>query len=159
MGGTGAPRIFSLAAIHFHRDVHDLFVHRNPLPHAGRRQCRVMGDHAEGARVRASTDSPDVQVRHPRLACASAFFHCLPDLVDDGVIHLPVQEHLGGIRNQALRPEGNNCRPNDAHQRIEPGPAKGPTAGQGHDGEQGGCGVGDDVYVRRDWFASRCIAL
>jgi len=124
-------------------------MHRQARPEVGGGQLGVMRDHRQGAGVHPLADTPDVQVGDLAVFALGPGFHRLADLFDHRVIHLPVQQHLAGIGDQALGPDRDQHRADHAHQRVQPGPAVQPAADQGDDGEHRGGGVGDHVDVGR----------
>ena len=100
-----------------------------------------MSDHGERARITGPGPTPAMQVGHEGLAIASSRLDSHADFLDHGMVHLPVEQHLALIRNEPLRPERDKDRTDDAHDRVELGPAK-PSSCPGKDSQH-------DVEVRK----------
>ena len=65
------------------------------------------------------------------------------------MVHFAVEQHLAGVEHQVLRPHADKNGANDAHDRIEPGPAVEPATGERGNGQDRSRGIGNDVDVRR----------
>jgi hypothetical protein len=76
-------------------------------------------------------------------------FHGRADPPDQRRLHLAVEQHARGIRDQALRPPADQPRADQPHDGVEPGPAEPHAGGERDDGEHRCERIGKDVDVRR----------
>ena len=73
----------------------------------------------------------------------------LANLSNDRMIHLAVQQHLARFPDQPARPDGNQRRADDAHNRVKPRPTPQQATGKCGDGQHRGCGIRKYMHVGR----------
>jgi len=104
-----------------------------------------MGDCGDGAGESILAYAPDVQVIDVCVACLDR----VHDVVDDRMVHFPVQQHFASLDDEAFCPDCDQYRPNDACGRVKPVPSAQPSARQRDDGQHRGERVCEDVDVGR----------
>ncbi len=103
----------------------------------------MVGDHRHDQAGVTGSEQPEVKVAHP----VAPDLEPVPDGSSQRLAGNHVQQHGAGRSDQAQGPRGDDDRPDDAHDRVEPDPAIVAPGEQGHDGQDGGEGVGQHVHV------------
>jgi hypothetical protein len=106
-----------------------------------------VGHQGQGAGIDLLADAPDVQIGDAGFLAVGAGLDDLADLVDHRVVHLAVEQHLAGVADQPLRPQRHQHRADNAHQRIQPGPAVEPATQQRDDRQHRGRCIGDHMHI------------
>src|ERR1700754_3124114 len=101
----------------FDGDVDQLFVDREALTYLVRRDASWSAKR-DDACVAAARHTPDMQIRDARRGHVSADH--VANLVDDGGIHLGVEQNTSGSAHQADRPTCHQHGTDHTHDRVEP---------------------------------------
>lgn len=114
-----------------------------------RSKGRGVRDDAECTRIGALAHPPDVQVRNVCFTGIWPGFNGFSNFCHHRVVHFPIQQHLARFDQELLRPDCHQHSADDAHHRVQPGPAVKPAACERHDRQHRGSGVGHDMQISR----------
>lgn len=135
--------------MHLDGRVHDLVMTREAPSDGVGIQRRIVAHNGERARIGPLSDPPDVQVRNSCSTVLRSGLNDLPNVSYDRMIHFTIQQDFARIDYQPPCPSSHKDGSSNTYNRIQPRPAKHPSAAQSEDGKHGGCGVGKNVDTRR----------
>lgn len=127
----------------------DFGMDRQPLADRVRRQTIVMRDQRYRRRIGILTYPPHVKVGDLGITGAGMRSHDLTNLIDHGMMHLPVEEHAARVAHQADCPHRHQDRTCDAHDGIKPRPPEQHAASERRDRQDRRRGIRDDMDICR----------